>query len=111
VTGPYLRRVTRSVAFYPVTVVYVSAVVDLAAIVGGAVRLDIGLVLLALLAVVVILLSMRREVSNVHALVNSQHDALVASAESMGDRIDQLIAALNTAGVPVPHDEAGVDRG
>ena len=103
-TRPYVKRVTHSVAFYPVSVVYIAAAVDLSAIVGEAIRFDVGLVLLGLLAVLVILLSMRREVSNVHTLVNSQHDALVA-------RIDQLLAALTEAGVQVPHDDAGVGRG
>jgi hypothetical protein len=109
-TGAYLRRVSRTAAFYPVTIVYLAAAVDIAAIAGGAVRLDIGLALLGLLAVLVVLLAMRREVGSVHTLVNSQHDALVATIDAMSRRIEQLVDALHEAGVQVPHDQGGVDR-
>lgn len=109
-TGAYLRRVSRTATFYPVTIVYIAAIVDLTAVVGGAIRLDVGMVLLGLLALLVVLLSMRREVGSVHTLVNSQHDALVATVRAMSRRIEELVDALHEAGVQVPHDQGGVDR-
>jgi hypothetical protein len=110
-TGPYLRRVAAAPAFYPASTMWLAAALVLAAAAGHILRLDVGLALLTLFAVLVILISMRREVTSVHELVNSQHDVLVARVETMADRIGQLIGALESAGVAVPHDEAGVDRG
>lgn len=95
-----LRRFTSSIAFYPVTAVYVAAAAASAAVAGRYLRLDLALVIVALVAVMAIQLSMRHEVRTVHHLVNSQRDELVA-------RIDQLTAALVAAGLPVPDDRPG----
>lgn len=105
----YLRRVVTSTAFYPLSTLWVAAMLILSAVVGGALRLDVGLTLLTLSAVLIVVLAMRRDVSTVHSLVNSQRDELVTTIKEMGDRIRQLIVALQEAGVAVPHDE-GVDR-
>jgi hypothetical protein len=101
---PSVRQVAASPAAYPVTIVYLAAAGVLAAIVGRLLRLDVGLALLALVAVLVVLASMHREMSAVHGLVNSQHDDLVA-------RVSQLTAVLRAAGVRVPNDDDGVDLG
>ncbi|HEU4539663.1 MAG TPA: hypothetical protein VFR23_00925 [Jiangellaceae bacterium] len=105
-----LRAVVASVAFYPVTLVYLAASMTTVAVVGGVVRLDVGLLLLGLASVLVILISMRREVGTVHHLVNAQHDALLAKIGAMALRIDQLLDTLTEAGVAIPADSQGVDR-
>jgi predicted transporter len=105
-----IRRVVHSVAFYPVTLTYLAGAMITVAVVGDGLRLDIGLVLLGLFAVLVIMLSMSREVGTVHTLVNSQHDALLAKIGAMALRIDELLGALIAAGVSIPQDKAGVDR-
>lgn len=91
----YLHRLRQSVVVYPSTGIWLAGSTALIAMAAGKLRLDIGLVLLALLTVLLIQLGMRREVRKVHVLVNSQRDLLLS-------RIDQLIAALRTAGVDVP---------
>jgi hypothetical protein len=92
---PYLRRLAGSISFRPVLTVYVGAVIDAWAVASGYVRTEVGVLLLGFVAVMVLLSGMRREVATVHKLVNSQHDALV-------DRVDQLLDALETAGVSIP---------
>jgi hypothetical protein len=102
-THAYLRRVARSAAFYPVTVVYLAAVLALIGVVGGVLSLEVGLTALGFVAMLVVLVSMRGDVGQIHVLVNSQHDALL-------ERVDELLDALHEAGVAAPKDKAGVDR-
>lgn len=97
------RQVVRAVAFYPISAVYAAVAVVVAAVAGHTLRPDVALVIIGMAALLVLQLSMRHEVSTVHGLVNSQHDALVA-------RIDQLTAALVAAGVQVPHDDTAKTR-
>lgn len=90
-----LRRFLHASALYPVSLCYLTAVLALVLTVSGALTLPMAVVGLALTAVLIVLIAMRREMSTVHRLVNSQHDQLVA-------RIDQLVAALIAAGVAIP---------
>jgi hypothetical protein len=106
----YPGRLVRSAAFYPVTVTYLGAVLTLVAVVGGVLKLEVGLTILGFVAVLVVSLAMRGDVGKIHTLVNSQHDALIEQIREMGDRIDQLLDALQDAGVSIPHDTQGVDR-
>lgn len=106
----FLRRVTESTATVPALVVYVAAVGLGALAAAGTIRFDVAAVLLGVSAALVILTYVYRqvstvcvEVSTVHGLVNSQHDALV-------ERVDQLSAALTAAGVQIPHDTTGGAR-
>lgn len=101
-----LTRITHSVIFYPISVVYGCAAALAAAVASHRMRLDVGVVLLTLIVVATLLVSTRREVALVHSLVNSQRDDLVATVQQMGGRIDQLTAALVDAGVAVPRDES-----
>src|SRR4051812_36659548 len=98
-----LQRVARSIAFYPVTQVYVAGSGILFAVVGRWVRLDVGLLLFTVFAVLVLLHATMREVAKVHILVNSQRDLLL-------ERIQQLTDALRDADMIVP-DERGTHRG
>ena len=109
-TRPYLQRALRSTAFYSVTLVYLAAVGIGIAVSEDMMRFDVGLVLLASVAVLSIVGSMRIEVGKVHTLVNSQHDVMVAKIGAMSLRIDELLGTLLAAGVKVPEDKAGVDR-
>lgn len=43
-------------------------------------------------------------ISEVHGLVNSQNEALVAEAKAQTERIESLLQALNVAGIKVPED-------
>jgi uncharacterized membrane protein YhaH (DUF805 family) len=106
----YLGRIGRSAAFYPVTIVYLGAVLAVVAIVGGVLKLEIGLAILGFVALLVVSLSMRGDVRATHVLVNSKHDALLGQVTKMGDRIEQLLEALKDAKVSIPHDTQGVDR-
>jgi hypothetical protein len=106
----YLGRLARSAAFYPVTVTYLGAVLAVVGIVGGVLSLQVGLTILGFVALLVVSLAMRGDVGKIHTLVNSQHDALIEQVSKMGDRIEQLLNALQDAGVSIPHDKGGVDR-
>lgn len=105
-----LKRAVQSVAFYPVTVLYLAGTAIAAFVVGGWLRFDLGLVLFAAAAILLVLISTHREVGTVHVLVDGHHHALVELVDKMANRINQLVDALLEAGVTVPKDEAGVDR-
>jgi CHASE1-domain containing sensor protein len=95
----YLGRLAHAPATRPALTVYVAAVVDAWAVVEGVLAVDLGLILLGVVTGLVIMCSLHHEVTAVHKLVNSQHDALTA-------RVDQLLATLAAAGVQAPHEDA-----
>jgi hypothetical protein len=98
----FLSVIRNSAAFYPLTTLYIAAVLALEAAVSGLVRLDTAIIGLGIVTVILILASIyrevryqRAEVKKVHTLVNSQRTELL-------ERIEQLVAALQVAGVAVP---------
>ena len=95
-----LRRAVRACAFYPVTWTYVAGVAVILAMSADVVNLGGGLIMLSFLAVLIALVFTHREVHEVHLLVNSQRELI--------ERIEQLIAALDAAGVGVPAEKAAV---
>lgn len=101
-----LRQYIRRRNVYPITAMYVGVVGVVMQVASGAWSVELGLSLMAILAVGVVLFLGRRdvraaqaEVHVIHELVNSQHDDLVA-------RVEQLTRALERAGVRVPSDPA-----
>lgn len=111
-----LRTAARSVLFYPLSGVWLVAMGLLAAVTARVLRADVAVVLFTLTVIAILLTatraevgSTRAEVTKIHVLVNSQHDELVATITRMSTRIGQLLRALRTADVPVPHDDTGAD--
>lgn len=100
----FARRFLAAPSLYPVTACYVCAVLTIIAISAGWVRIDTGILLLGFAAVLIVAFrimfdfrGVQKEVSTIHELANSQHDAAMA-------RIDQLTAALIANSVRVPDD-------
>lgn len=106
----YVKRAVHSATFYPISILWLAGMAIAAFVAGGWLRFDVGLILFAVAAIMLVLVSTHRELGTVHVLVDGQHHALVELVERMGDRINQLVDALKAAGVQVPHDDAGVDR-
>ncbi|SRR6266581_3928305 len=86
-----MNRVTSSIAFYPLTAFYCAAVTVVVGDAQGWFRVDLSLVALTLMAILLLLATMRHEVTVVHDLVDSQRE-----------RIDQLVGALEKVGAAVP---------
>jgi len=97
-------RVRSSVLFYPLTTFYCAAVLATVGVAQRWFRLDVSIVALTVFAVLLLLLNIRKQVLDVHQLVNSQRDDLV-------ERVEQLIDALHTAGVDVPGEPHGRGTG
>jgi uncharacterized membrane protein len=84
-----------SIAFYPLTAFWIASSLAVVGVAQGWFRVDLSIILLAVVGILLLLLNMHREVTAVHQLVNSQRDELV-------ERIEQLVHALHLAGAPVP---------
>lgn len=95
-----------SVLARPLTTMYIIASVVLVALVSEKIEVAHALIVLTVMFFFLLVLGLHREnkieakivkveLDNIHTLVNSQHDELV-------DRVEQLIAALQTADVDVP---------
>lgn len=93
----------------PLTTLYLLASAVIIGGVSGAIQLDRALALLALGFLALLILGLHREnrietalvkheLDHIQALVNSQHDDLLA-------RVEQLIKTLQTAGIAVPAPE------
>ena len=93
------RRRRRFTVFYPTTAMYLTGVVVACGISADLFSRDVGLVVLTVMASLLILVALTREVRTVHTLVNSHRDELL-------ERIDQLLNTLHSAGVEVPDDPA-----
>lgn len=93
-----LTRITHSVIFYPISIVYLSAALVVALAAGHWIRFDVGFALLTLVVIATLLVSTRRELTLVYSRANAQHGAQMA-------RIEQLIDALIAAGVAVPQNK------
>lgn len=90
-----LRGAWRATVTRPVGCVYILASVMLALSFQNVIYIIGCIVILGCAAILSVQFAMRRELEIVHELVNSQHDELV-------NRVEQLIGALETSGVPVP---------
>jgi hypothetical protein len=100
-----LEKIRKAPALYPLTAGYASAVVIIMLVASGTVKGNVGIGILGFGTIIILLISMQyaihklshlpKEIQEVHHLVNSQTDSLVA-------RIDQLILVLQEAGIQVP---------
>lgn len=95
-----LRRFLRARALYPTLLAYLLTVGVVMAITRGWLTVAGGIVVLGVVSILDVLEQMRREVTVVHELVNSEHTQLVA-------RVDQLIEALDRLGAVVPPNPRG----
>lgn len=95
-------KLHETASLWPVTTTYIFAVGGLVTVAQGWVGVTLAIALLGLMTVAVILVSMRREISTVHILINSQRDELV-------DRIVELTETLKVANVHVPDSTTDVD--
>jgi hypothetical protein len=96
-----VQRVIQSAALWPVSILWIVGSVVSAVIAEGWVSWPIGVVLWTLVASVVILASaareLKRELNEIHRLVNGHRDMLVR-------RVEVLEKALRQAEVPVPEE-------
>lgn len=99
-------RLFHSVAFYPLTTMYLAAVAVVVLVARGTISVPTGVILLALVVLVLLMVSTLkelravraatlRELASVHSLVNGQQTKLIA-------RIDQLTEQLTAEGKAVP---------
>jgi len=93
----YVRKVISSVAFYPITVMYLAAVAVLSLVVASVLRLDAGVLLLGLVAVFLIIATVQREVEHFHKIMDDERDLCIA-------RIELLAQTLRDHGINVPED-------
>lgn len=98
------QKISNSLTFYPVTMVYLGGVGVAMGISSGWIDGGPGLLLLSMLTLIVVLVSMFREVQVVHHLVNSQRTALL-------ERIAELVEAMQEAGVELPPREQEAQQG
>lgn len=70
------RRVIRSAGFYPITGLYLSAVLILLAVVDDYLSIGFGIVVLGFVALLSITHSMWKELRTLHALAEIQHEEL-----------------------------------
>lgn len=75
----YLRRVIRSLSFYPLTTFWLVSCTALGAVASDRIDLGVGLVLVTSSAVLLMLFATNREIRTVHRLVNYQRTELADS--------------------------------
>jgi len=83
---------------YPVFTMYLAGVGVALGIAGELFSVDVGLVVLTVIASMLIMMALTREVRVVHTLVSAQRDELLA-------RIDVLTTALEQAQANLPSKE------
>ena len=93
----FIRRLLDSPSTYPITTYFLGAMGILFAKSTGWINLPTAFVTLGFLALLLILVAFRQDLKVVHALVNSQHDDLVA-------RVQQLTDALVDSNTEVPRE-------
>ncbi len=84
-----------SVVLWPATAVYLLGIASTVLIAGEYIDLGTGLAIFGVLSILVVLVSIARELRKVAVTVNVQHDALLS-------RVEQLDLALRDAGLRVP---------
>jgi len=99
-----LLYLLRSPSTYPLATFWLIAMVIVPLTVADTIQLNTTLIILTGAALILVVVAshkatvaLRVDVEQVHTLVNSQHDDLVA-------RVSQLIDALEVGGVAVPQD-------
>lgn len=90
-----MRTLTKTMAFYPVTAVYLAGVAVAIGITAQLIELSSGVLVLTAIAFLAVLLSMFREVQVVHYLLDIQRNELLG-------RIAELVESLHEAGVETP---------
>ena len=102
----FLSSLWRSILARPLTTLYLAASVVIVSGFTGWIDVNTALIVLTIMFFILLTLGLHREnkleskvvkaeLDTIHMLVNSQHDVLV-------ERVDQLIATLEHAGVAVP---------
>lgn len=91
----YARKLVQATATRPVTMVFLAAVLVIEAVAAKVLHADTACVLLALIALAVVDVSMRREIVAMHLLMHEQHDKLTS-------RIAQLLGTLDANDIEAP---------
>jgi len=97
-----IKCILGSAFFYPLTAGYISAIVTIMLIASNTVGVNQGIAGLGLVTLMILVITMKREVSEVHCLVNSRTDKLEAKNDNLEDRIDQLILLLQHSEIDIP---------
>lgn len=115
--GHVFDRVVHSIVFRPVTSVYAMSAALATTVAGHLLRADVAIALLTMAVVAVLVIATRQDVekirvlnTEIHDLVNSQHEEMVRTITRMSARIDQLLNAMRAANVTIPYPEAKEDR-
>jgi hypothetical protein len=90
-----LVNVSRSASFYPISCLYLGAVVVIMLIARGLLSLGAGLILLACLAILALLAATWRELRTVHKMMDGQRLEMLA-------RIDHMTELLAEHGISAP---------
>jgi hypothetical protein len=94
-----VRTILRSVVFYPVTIVYLAAVITVGFVVESVLRPEVALLGLGVIAMLTVVVTVLQDVQDVHTLVNSQHDDLLVE-------VAHLKQVLEANHIPVPDTRA-----
>lgn len=112
----FLRRLVRTLSVYATATTWIVAAGLLAGVAGRAISFGTSLAVLSLVAISLLMLATHQEVTQIHVLVNSQRDEMVAKIDRMSvrheemsdtisrmsNRIGELLDALTKAHVPIP---------
>ena len=93
----FLRRAYWSISFYPVTTVYIGAVLLALAVANWRWPLGYSLAALGLFSFLVILVSTLREVRLVHALIDSQQDVAIGRLEHRMRLVEDRLSMITPA--------------
>jgi len=89
------HRIIKSPSTYPLSTLWLGGIVLLLAINQEWIHIGPAFAAFGFLTIVLIMVAFRRDIREVHTLVNSQHDDLVA-------RVQQLTEALVSSNTQVP---------
>lgn len=91
-----LREIGESPSTYPLSTFWLVAIIAVFGLGTGWWSLGTGMVILTGALIFLVVVAFRKDIQQVHVLVNSQHDDLL-------ERVTQLTDLLKESGVPVPY--------
>lgn len=92
------RRVIETSALYPVTLCYALAVVMMQLVAAGSISLAYGILALGVAAVIIILVTIKREMDLVRDLVLEEHDDVCGQIEHLLELLESDLELKNGAG-------------